>query len=59
MPDMDLGDVTIHYEEDGAGPLAYVYCHSLSGNGGSFVEEFDFWLLAPETSLPVGPPAPS
>ncbi len=48
MPQMDLGDVKIHYEEAGQGPLAYIYCHSLSGGGpqgggSSFVEEFDFW----------------
>ena len=43
MPDMNLGDVTIHYEEAGSGPLAYIYCHSLGGGGDSFVEEFDFW----------------
>ena len=43
MPDMDLGDVTIHYEEAGQGPLAYVYCHSLGGNSEDFIQEFDFW----------------
>lgn len=43
MPEMNLGDVTIHYEEAGQGPLAYVYCHGLGGDGDSFVEEFDFW----------------
>src|SRR3989304_5388570 len=43
MPEMNLGDVTIHYEEAGQGPLAFVYCHGLGGNGDSFVEEFDFW----------------
>jgi hypothetical protein len=29
MPALDLGDVTIHYEEAGSGPLAYVFCHGL------------------------------
>ena len=48
MSDMNLGDVTIHYEEAGQGPLAYIYCHSLSGGGptgggSSFVEEFPFY----------------
>ena len=43
MPDMNLGDVTIHYDEAGAGPLAYVYCHSLGGNSEDFIQEFDFW----------------
>ncbi len=44
MPDVDLGDVTIHYEEAGAGPLAYVLCHGLGGDGQGFVEEFPFWV---------------
>lgn len=43
MPDMDMGDVTIHYDEAGAGPLAYVYCHSLGGNSEDFIQEFGFW----------------
>lgn len=48
MPDIDLGDVRIHYEEAGTGPLAYIYCHSLSpggptGGGSGFVEEFPFY----------------
>ncbi|MBI2888224.1 MAG: alpha/beta hydrolase [Chloroflexi bacterium] len=43
MPDVNLGDVTIHYQEAGEGPLAYVYCHSLGGNSEDFVQEFDFW----------------
>ncbi|MBI2887768.1 MAG: alpha/beta hydrolase [Chloroflexi bacterium] len=43
MPDMNLGDVTIHYEEAGSGPLAYVFCHGLGGSGDGFVAEFDFW----------------
>jgi 3-oxoadipate enol-lactonase len=43
MPDVNLGDVTIHYEEAGSGP-AYVFCHGLGGNGASFAqEEFPFW----------------
>lgn len=43
MPKMDLGDVSIHYEDIGDGDLAYVYCHGLGGNGQGFVEEFPFW----------------
>ncbi len=43
MPDMNLGDVTIHYEEAGSGPLAFVFCAGLYGETGTFVEEFDFW----------------
>ena len=47
MPDMDLGDVTIHYEEAGEGPLTYVFCHGLDRTsnefGGEFVGQFDFW----------------
>ena len=43
MPEMDLGDVTIHYQQAGEGPLAYVFCHGLGGGGEGFVEEFDFW----------------
>ncbi|MBI2935816.1 MAG: alpha/beta hydrolase [Chloroflexi bacterium] len=43
MSKMDLGDVTIHYEEAGTGPLAYVFCHGLGGSGQAFVEEFPFW----------------
>lgn len=43
MPDMDLGDVTIHYEDAGTGPFAYVYCHGMGANGQGFVEEFGFW----------------
>ena len=46
MPDMDLGDVTIHYEEAGEGPLAYVFCHGVGSDstfGSEFVDQFDFW----------------
>ncbi|HEY7270795.1 MAG TPA: alpha/beta hydrolase [Dehalococcoidia bacterium] len=44
MPDMDLGDVTIHYEEAAADkPMAIVFCHGLGGNGAGFVSHFDFW----------------
>ena len=43
MPDVDLGDVTIHYEEAGSGP-AFIYCHGLGGNGAAFArEEFSFY----------------
>jgi pimeloyl-ACP methyl ester carboxylesterase len=41
---MDLGDVTIHYEEAGLdNPAAYVFCHGLGGSGALFTEQFDFW----------------
>lgn len=41
---MELGDVTIHYQEAGQGPLAFVFCHGLGENAGQeFVQEFDFW----------------
>ena len=43
MPDMKLEDATIHYEEVGSGPLAYVFCPGLGGDGHSFVEYFPFW----------------
>lgn len=43
MPDMDLGDVTIHYEEAGAGRLAYVFCHGLGGSGDAFLDDMPFW----------------
>ena len=43
MPDMKLGDVTIHYEEVGSGPLAYVFCPGLGGDGQGFVEHFSLW----------------
>ncbi|MSQ33245.1 MAG: alpha/beta hydrolase [Dehalococcoidia bacterium] len=42
MPDLDLGDVAIHYEELGSGPLAYVFCHGLGGSGDAFLEHFAF-----------------
>ena len=47
MADMDLGDVTIHYEEAGEGPLAYVFCHGLDRKnnefGGEFIDQLEFW----------------
>ncbi len=43
MPEMNLGDVAIHYQEAGEGPLAYVFCHGLGGGGDGFADEFDFW----------------
>lgn len=43
MPNMDLGDVSIHYDEKGRGPLAYVFCHGLGGTGDVFLEHMDFW----------------
>ena len=47
MPDMDLGDVTIHYEEAGEGPLAYVFCHGLDDKNNEFgseiIDQLDLW----------------
>lgn len=52
MPDMVIQsqdsrgaveDISIHYAETGTGPLAFVHCHGLGGNGDRFVDEFDFW----------------
>jgi 3-oxoadipate enol-lactonase len=44
MPEMDLGDVTIHYEETAVEkPMTLVFCHGLGGNGSGFVSHFDFW----------------
>ena len=40
---MELGDATIHYEEAGAGPLTYVYCHGLGGSGRGFEESDMAW----------------
>jgi len=43
MPHADLGDVSIYYEEAGAGP-PFVHCHGLGGNCRRFVEEdMAFW----------------
>lgn len=42
MPSIDLGDVTIHYEEAGSGP-AFVFCHGLGGNSSSFVADDMAW----------------
>jgi 3-oxoadipate enol-lactonase len=42
MPDVNLGDVTIHYEEAGSGP-PYVYCHGLGGNGMQFERDDMPW----------------
>jgi len=43
MPDVDLGDAVIHYEEAGDGPLAYVFCHGLGGSGEGFEREDMAW----------------
>ncbi len=44
MPDVDLGDVTIHYEEAAADkPRAIIFCHGLGGSGAGLVSHFDFW----------------
>jgi pimeloyl-ACP methyl ester carboxylesterase len=43
MPMIDLDEVAIHYEERGSGPLTYIYCHGLGGNGESFEREEMDW----------------
>ncbi|MDA0271042.1 MAG: alpha/beta hydrolase [Chloroflexi bacterium] len=43
MPMIDLDEVAIHYEERGNGPLTYIYCHGLGGNGESFEREEMDW----------------
>lgn len=47
MPNMDLGDVTIRYEEAGEGSLAYVFCHGLDRENNEFgselIGQLDFW----------------
>jgi len=43
MPLMDLGDATIHYEERGAGPLTFVFCHGLGGSGEGFERDDMDW----------------
>ncbi len=42
MPECQLPDVTIHYEERGSGP-AFVYCHGLGGSGEGFEREDMDW----------------
>lgn len=43
MPKADLGDVSIHYEVRGDGPLAYVFCHGLGGSGEGFERDDMDW----------------
>jgi 3-oxoadipate enol-lactonase len=43
MPRAELGEVSIHYEEAGDGPVTFVYCHGLGGNGESFEKEEMGW----------------
>ncbi len=43
MPMADLGDVQIHYEMRGGGPLTYVFCHGLGGSGEGFEREDMDW----------------
>jgi pimeloyl-ACP methyl ester carboxylesterase len=44
MPEAQLGDITIHYEEAGRGrPLALVLCHGLGGSSAGFVQDLEFW----------------
>ncbi len=43
MPKAELGEVSIHYEEAGAGPLPFVFCHGLGGSGEGFEQEDMAW----------------
>jgi len=43
MPMADLGDVQIHYELRGEGPLTYVFCHGLGGSAEGFEREDMDW----------------
>jgi len=43
MPLIDLGDATIHYEERGAGPLTFVFCHGLGSSGQGFERDDMDW----------------
>ncbi len=44
MPEMDLGDVVIHYEEAGDGPLALAFCHGLDTRmTDDFLRDLDLW----------------
>jgi pimeloyl-ACP methyl ester carboxylesterase len=43
VPKANLGDVEIHYEERGSGPLTYVFCHGLGGSGEGFEREDMDW----------------
>ncbi len=43
MPEIDLEDVKIHYDEVGSGPFAYIHCHGLSRAGDAFLEHLPFW----------------
>lgn len=43
MAEIDLGDVTIHYEEAGSGTPPYVYCHGLGGSGQPFEQDDMAW----------------
>ncbi len=43
MPKFNTGEAVIHYEERGAGSLAYVYCHGLGGSGERFERDDMDW----------------
>lgn len=43
MPEATLSEATIHYEEAGDGPLAYVFCHGLGGNSEGFERDDMGW----------------
>jgi len=46
MPRMDLGDVSIHFEQRGNGSPAYVFCHGLGGSGQGFEADDMDWYAA-------------
>ena len=44
MPVVDLGDVSIHYQEAGSGPLALVFCPGVdTERGREFAANFEAW----------------
>ena len=52
MPEIDLEDVKIHYDEMGSGPFAYIHCHGLSRAGDAF------WSISPSGRSTSGGPLP-
>ena len=43
MPLVNLDGVDIYYEDHGSGPVTYVYCHGLGGNGKFFEQKELDW----------------
>lgn len=43
MPMMDLGDVNIHYEDRGTGPIALLHCHDMGSSGERFERDDMDW----------------